>query len=423
MTNTATTPVDDVDEIGERRRRQQTARGRELIGSDLGSFRVLEKIGSGGMATVYEGEHRFLAHRVAIKVLHMHLVEDGLMAKRFFEEARLVASVRHPSIVQLYDFGYSPDGRAYIVMELLEGETLSERLRRGPMSEREVVTFGRQISAALAMAHEHGIVHRDLKPDNIFIVTDSETELGERAKVLDFGVAKNLQPGHGDLTAIGALVGTPAYMSPEQCLGQKDINHRTDIYSLGVVVYAMACGRKPFWSPETDVLLEMHLRHDPVPPRERNPRVSEDLQSIVLRCMRKRPEDRFQSMAALERAFAGAGGGRPSATLPDGDFAGSSDTVPFTREQVEQMLIAMGAEPERAEGWSAQITAVKTPPPVRALMDRAQAAVLPPPHAQPYYTDPPIDSTQPTRRINNLALVAALALAAVGGVIGAALVL
>ena len=118
-----------MDEIAARRKRRQTARGRELIGSDLGSFRVVEKLGSGGMATVYIGEHRFLAHRVAIKVLHKHLVSDALMTKRFFEEARAVASVRHPSIVQLYDFGYCPDGRAYIVMELLEGESLCERLK------------------------------------------------------------------------------------------------------------------------------------------------------------------------------------------------------------------------------------------------------------------------------------------------------
>jgi serine/threonine-protein kinase len=420
MTSTASTPVDEVGE----RRRQQTGRGSELIGSDLGSFRVLEKIGSGGMATVYSGEHRFLAHRVAIKVLHKHLVDDELMTKRFFEEARAVASVRHPSIVQLYDFGYCPDGRAYIVMEMLEGESMRERLRSGAMDEREVVTFGRQISAALAKAHEHGIVHRDLKPDNIFIVPDSETELGERAKVLDFGVAKNLQPGHGELTAIGALVGTPSYMSPEQCLGQKDIDHRTDIYSLGVLVYAMACGRKPFWSPETDVLLEMHLRHEPIAPRERNPRVSEDLQSIILRCMRKRPDERFQSMAALERAFAGAGGGRASAPLPaNGDFANPGDTVPFTREQVEQMLIAMGAQPERAEGWSAQITAVKTPPPVRVIMDRAQAAMIPQPQAQRYFTDPPRPATSPTNSVRNTALACGLVLAVLAGVITAALVL
>jgi serine/threonine-protein kinase len=218
------------------------------------------------MASVFVGEHKVLGHKVAIKVLHPKHLENESIERRFFNEARAIAKIRHPGIVELFDFGRGgPDGAAYIVRELLEGETLRQRIRAGTLVERQIAIFGRQIAAALHHAHKAGIIHRDLKPDNVFLVKDAEIELGERAKVLDFGIAKktSFDTPASEHTATGILVGTPAYMSPEQCKGSGVVDARSDIYSVGVVVYRMVTNQLPFEAAGTGELIGQHLYPGP----------------------------------------------------------------------------------------------------------------------------------------------------------------
>jgi serine/threonine-protein kinase len=275
-----------------------------VIGEQLGSYRVVEPIGKGGMASVFVGEHGVLGHRVAIKVLHPTRTDNPMVERRFVNEAKVVASIRHPGIVEIFDFGRGPGGRAYIVMELLRGETLRTRLRRdGPLSVGKAVVFARQIASAVAVAHDAGVIHRDLKPDNIFLVTDSEVEFGERIKVLDFGVAKQVDANKpvSEATATGVLVGTPAYMSPEQCKGMGQIDGRSDIYSLGIVMYRMLTGELPFESAATGELIGKHIFEVPPSVSELDANVPVELSALISRCLAKEPEDRYQSMHEVAR--------------------------------------------------------------------------------------------------------------------------
>lgn len=279
-----------------------------VIGEELGKYRVLAPIGRGGMATVYVGEHTLLGNRVAIKVLQKRHLDNPAIERRFFNEAKVIAAIRHSNIVEILDYGRSESGAAYIVMELLEGQTLRERIRRGVMPERQSALFMRQLASGLADAHRQGVIHRDLKPDNVFIIADEEVELGERIKLLDFGIAKQIESDAGlgppsEQTATGILVGTPAYMSPEQCKGLGTIDGRSDIYSLGVVLYRMLTNQLPFEAGGTGELIGKHLFVEPPSPREVNPEVSAEIEAIVLRCLQKEPQHRYRSMGELAGAF------------------------------------------------------------------------------------------------------------------------
>ena len=261
------------------------------------------------MASVFVGEHTVLGNRVAIKLLHKRHLDNPAIERRFFNEAKVVASIRHPNIVEILDFGRGGSGAAYIAMELLEGQTLRSRIRRGIMPERQSMLFMRQLASALSEAHAMGVVHRDLKPDNIFLVRDEEVELGERIKLLDFGIAKRIDPDAlmspaSEQTATGILVGTPAYMSPEQCKGLGEIDGRSDMYSLGVVLYRMLTNQLPFEAKGTGELIGKHLYVEPESLREINPEISPGLEDVVMRCLQKEPVDRFQTMSELSNAFA-----------------------------------------------------------------------------------------------------------------------
>jgi eukaryotic-like serine/threonine-protein kinase len=279
---------------------------RSVIGEVVGNYQIIAKVAEGGMGAVYRAEHSLLGKTVAVKVLLPELSNDRDLVNRFFTEARSATAVRHPGIVEIYDFGYLPSGAAYITMELLDGESLTVVLvARGRLTEQEALLYTRGIASALAAAHARGIVHRDLKPDNIFLVRDPDMVGGVRPKILDFGIAKVAEAqragGASSKTRTGAVMGTPTYMSPEQCRGVGEIDHRSDLYSVGCILYEMLVGRPPFSSEGVGELLAMHLFMAPMPPSQASVVVSAAVESLVLQLLQKRPEDRVQSAADLAR--------------------------------------------------------------------------------------------------------------------------
>src|SRR5581483_5836860 len=217
-----------------------------MVGENVGNYRVLQQIGEGGMGVVYLAEHTVIGKKAALKMLLPAYCKSEAIVTRFFNEARATAKLQHPGLIEIYDFGHHTDGSAYIVMEFLDGESLAALLKRkGPLDLQLVIELSRQIAGALQAAHAAGIVHRDLKPDNVFLIPSEELKCGLRAKVLDFGIAKLIDQGSPSQmkTRTGVLMGTPAYMSPEQCRGASRVDHRADIYSLGCMMFEMASGK------------------------------------------------------------------------------------------------------------------------------------------------------------------------------------
>jgi serine/threonine-protein kinase len=273
-----------------------------MVGEMLGHYRVLSEISEGGMGLVYLAEHYLLKKKAAVKVLLPDLSRNEDVVSRFFNEARATTLVSHPGIVNIFDFGYHGNGTAYLVMELLEGESLAARLQRERvLSPALLIELSKQLAAALGAAHALGIVHRDLKPDNVFLSIDGAIPCGLRAKVLDFGIAKLASDGiHNMRTRIGAVMGSPAYMAPEQCRGVAQVDHRADIYALGCLMYEMAAGRPPFVRAGLSDILTAHIHEQPAPLHSLAPTLPLDLGTVVTRAMGKRPDDRYPSMAELE---------------------------------------------------------------------------------------------------------------------------
>ncbi len=273
-------------------------------GASIGQYRVLHKIGEGGMGAVFLAEHTLIGRRAAIKVLLPELSVRREIVDRFFNEARATSAVSDPGIVQVFDFGFHTDNSAYIVMEFLEGEPLDLRLKRlGVLPIADGLRITRQVAGSLAAAHARGIVHRDLKPDNIFMVRDPEAPAGERPKILDFGIAKLSGDDPNRMrTRTGALMGTPIYMSPEQCRGAGGLDHRSDIYSLGCVLYHLITGRPPFDLEGMGEILAAHMREPAAPPSALVYGVPPGVDELALRCLAKSPAERFQSMLELSAA-------------------------------------------------------------------------------------------------------------------------
>jgi eukaryotic-like serine/threonine-protein kinase len=265
-----------------------------------GRYKVESVLGEGGMGVVYAGRHKVIDKRVAIKVLRGDLSRDKEMTDRFLTEARAASSIGHPNIVDVSDFGTLPDGSAYFVMEFLEGKSLAAVTgEQTPMPTKRLLHIGRQVADALEAAHQKGIIHRDLKPDNIFLgARGSEKDF---VKILDFGIAKVATSGT-KLTRAGTVFGTPHYMSPEQAAGAP-VDHRTDIYALGVMLYEMAAGKVPFDADNYMGILTQHMYKAPVPIRALMPPVGEDvppgLEAIILKALSKKPEQRYSSMADI----------------------------------------------------------------------------------------------------------------------------
>jgi eukaryotic-like serine/threonine-protein kinase len=287
-----------------------------VIGRSIGNYKIVRVLGEGGMGTVYLAEHPMIGKRVAVKMLRPDLGTDPGLVSRFFQEAKAVNEIRHPNIVDISDFGHTEDGIVYFVMELMEGQSLRDRLTAsGPMPIDLTVTFARQVIDALAAAHRMGIVHRDLKPDNIFLVADAQVPGGFRSKLFDFGVAKLLgdkQKQVGHKTIDGAVVGTPFYMSPEQALCH-DVGAAADIYAMGVVMYEMVTGTVPFHSEQLVILLNAILKQPAPPPSRIRPDTPPWLDRLVLRCLEKDPEARPRSMEEIS-AILSAGSAELSAS-------------------------------------------------------------------------------------------------------------
>jgi serine/threonine-protein kinase len=258
------------------------------------------------MGAVYLAEHPFMGRKAAIKVLRREFAEDPGLVERFMNEARAANAIRHPNIIDIIDVGRMPSGIPYLMMELLEGESLAQRLQRGPMTVPEAVDVILQTTNALAAAHSKGIVHRDLKPDNLFLVPDDAAPGGRRIKVLDFGIAKlrGDMSGGSAKTQAGSLMGTPPYMSPEQCRGiTEEIDHRTDIYAMGIILYEMLCGAPPFVSAGWGDVVLAHLTKPPPPPRSRNPGIPESLEVVIMKALAKTVADRFSTAAEMRTAL------------------------------------------------------------------------------------------------------------------------
>lgn len=277
-----------------------------MIGQMLDRFRVVAQLGEGGMGAVYEALDEQNGQRVAIKVLHKEHASNQQIALRFINEARAINVVDHPGIVQVSTIGQLPDGTAYIVMELLKGETLSARMKRSPGSKLPVldcIRLGKQIASALAAAHAKSIVHRDLKPDNIIIVPDPAVPGAERTKLLDFGIAKVKQEYQANdqlQTRAGVMMGTPLYMSPEQCKNAGDVDDKADVYSLGVMLYRMLSGKPPFSAAGTGELMAMHIYMQPQPLKEHDAALPEPIVDLVHRMLAKQRQDR-PSMSQVEQ--------------------------------------------------------------------------------------------------------------------------
>ncbi len=267
-----------------------------MIGQTVSHYRILEKLGGGGMGVVYEAEDTKLGRRVALKFLPEDLSSDRQAIERFRREARAASALNHPHICTIYDID-EHEGRQFIVMELLGGQTLKHRIGDRPLASEEVAKLGVQMAEALAAAHAKGIVHRDIKPANVFVSEEGQ------AKLLDFGLAKLVRPpseatASVSLTETGITPGTLPYMAPEQLRGEK-VDARADIYALGTVLYEMVTGQRPFREELATRLADDILHKPPAPPTRLNPDMPARLEEIVLKCLEKAPENRYQSAKEL----------------------------------------------------------------------------------------------------------------------------
>jgi serine/threonine protein kinase len=275
------------------------------VGQTVGNYNVTAKLGEGGMGIVFLAEHPVIGSKVALKAIHPHFARNADVVSRFVTEARAVNQIGHDHIVNITDFGHTADGDFYFLMEYLQGEMLSDWINHhGAFPPARALNIAAQIADALNASHDQGVIHRDLKPDNIFLITrDTTTDF---VKVLDFGLAKLTHasvstPTHN--TGAGAVMGTPYYMSPEQCEGKADVDHRADIYGLGVILFEMLTGRVPFGGSGYGEVIVKHVTVRPPSARSLVPDLSPALDAILSRALSKDPNTRFQSMSEFREAL------------------------------------------------------------------------------------------------------------------------
>jgi tRNA A-37 threonylcarbamoyl transferase component Bud32 len=275
----------------------------EILGATLsGRYLVTRKVGQGGMGAVYEATHTLIGKRVAVKVLLEKYARREAIMQRLEQEARLASSCQNEHIIDITDFGTTEDGRTFVVMEYLDGESLAECLaRETQLPEQRILQIVSQAASALVAAHAKGIVHRDIKPENLFLLRRKELDF---VKVVDFGISKSLRASdeaeeQPRLTQTGMVLGTPLYMSPEQARGDDELDARVDVYALGVIMYEAATGRVPFIGNNYLSVISQVLNEQPRPPRALRPDLSEELEAIVLRAMAKDRSERYASAKDL----------------------------------------------------------------------------------------------------------------------------
>ncbi|HET7538616.1 MAG TPA: protein kinase [Polyangiaceae bacterium] len=271
-------------------------------------YRVERLVGRGGMGSVFQATHLGIGRRVALKVLELSASPEVEVIMRFEREAQAAARIGNDHILDIFDFGSLPDGARYIVCEFLDGETLAARLARQPMTPAELVPIARQLLNGLSAAHAAGVVHRDLKPDNVFLLRH-KAGWADFVKIIDFGISK-FQATSGDeagmrMTATGVVMGTPFYLSPEQARGGADIDHRSDVYSVGVIMYEALTGRVPFQAQNFNELIFKIVLEQAPPPHTVAPQVDRNFSNIVSKAMAREPAERYQSAAELCAAIEG----------------------------------------------------------------------------------------------------------------------
>jgi eukaryotic-like serine/threonine-protein kinase len=266
-----------------------------------GKYRIVRLLGEGGMGAVYEGENTRIHRRVAIKVLHSGVAQSKDAVERFEREAQAAGRIGSEHIVEVLDLGNLPNGERFMVMEFLDGESLADRIaQRGRLEARAAADLAVQLLEGLRAAHDAGIVHRDLKPDNVFLLR-ARSGRKDFVKIVDFGISKfSAMSGDFSMTRTGAVMGTPYYMAPEQAKGERSVNHRADLYAVGVILYEAATGKVPFDADTFNELLFKIVLEEPVSVRDKVPEVDPEFAGIVQRAMAKNPEARFQSAAEFQ---------------------------------------------------------------------------------------------------------------------------
>jgi len=333
-----------------------------LVGTVVSDrYRIVRKVGEGGMGAVYQAEHAVIGKRVALKVLFADLTRRNELCARFLQEAKSASRIIHENVIDISDFGQTPDGLVYIAMEFLEGQDLGRTLRADrTMAWPRAQPILMQIAKALQAAHAQGIIHRDMKPENIFLVQREGRP--DFVKVLDFGIAKVVSSDESDgprLTQTGVIFGTPEYMSPEQAQGHPP-DHRVDVYAVGCIMYQMLTGAVPFHAESFMGILTKHLLEPVVPPRQRRPDldIPPDVEAVCLRAMEKERDRRFPDMEAFYRALSAARGA---------SAATSSAALKYP-------TLAQPSSDARESK-----TAITASPPVGAFDDERPARPAPPP--------------------------------------------
>jgi len=365
-----------------------------VIGETVGNFEIVSRLGKGGMGEVWLAQQKNIKTKVAIKMLQADISTNTTHVQRFFNEAVAVSQIHHSGIVKIFDVGFHTGGEAYLVMEYLEGETLTSRIqkfKRLPMAQ--VADFGRQIASVLDATHSADITHRDLKPENIYLVRDAELANGERIKVLDFGIAKLIANPNGPrMTSLSVSnIGTPNYMSPEQWHSLAEVDWRTDAYALGCVAFEMACGRPPFIGESMADVCAQHLGEPPPVPSKLVPGLPPAFDDIVARLLEKEPSAR-PTMRETMAVFTALG-------MDEGQ---QLMTIPPT-----------GMRSPLATGE----------PLAKALAEAAAQQPLTAPSTSQAIPIPPVSSSTPARPRRRLGLFIALGALAIGGTVAAAVVI
>lgn len=384
-------------------------------GRTLGPYKLETALGKGGMATVYRAFQTTVKRYVAVKVMSPEIADNPGFVERFTREAEVIASLQHPHILPVIDYGEA-EGVHFLVMRYIENGSLEDRMRKAPLTLDESARFLDQIASALDYAHKRGVVHRDFKPNNVLL--DAE----ENCYLTDFGIARLTMESDSHLTATGTVMGTPAYMSPEQGTG-RPVDGRSDIYSLGVVLYEMVLQRLPFSADTPAALIFQHVYESPTPPKQIKPDLPDAIASVLMRTLAKNPDDRYQSAAEVTRAFSEALGRHP-ATPPKGTDAlntmvgGPIQNVPSTsasnRQPTPPPMQALDGR-TIPPGTPMPITNAKAPQPIPPMRPLTKDAPIPAPTSG---TAPPIVAP-PTRRggipVALIAVAALLLLIIVGG--------